>query len=352
MRHERIRPRRVRLRAACAALAAGLALGPAGAGSAPDAAFEPVAARLAELPRMRSLLVSVDGALRVERYFNGAGPNRAANLKSASKSLISLLVGIAVDRGLLRVDDTVDRFFPDLVDDPAKRRITVEDLLTMRSGLETTSNRNYGRWVRSRHWVRHVLNRPLVAEPGTRMIYSTGNTHLLSAIIAKASGMNTHRFARRYLGEPMGIAVPRWTTDPQGVYFGGNEMAMRPRDMLAIGEMYLNCGRAGAAQIVSEDWVRTSTRAHATRTRSPDRAYGYGWWLRDLAGHDAFYAWGYGGQFIYVVPGLRLVAVMTSSPDPGATLRAHRRALYRVMEDEIVPTAAGRRRSPPAGGAG
>ena len=304
-------------------------------------ALDPAIARVADLPRMRSILVSVDGTLLAEQYFHGAAPQHAANLKSASKSIISLLVGIALDRGDIEsVDTTLDRFFPDTLDDPAKQGITIEDLLTMRSGLETTSNRNYGRWVQSGNWVRHVLTRPLVAEPGTRMIYSTGSTHLLSAIITKASGMDTHSFARRYLGEPMGISVPRWTADPQGIYFGGNEMSMTPRDMLAIGEMYLNCGRVGTTQIVSEDWVHTSVVAHATRTRSPDRAYGYGWWVRDLSGYDAFYAWGYGGQFIYVVPDLRLVAVMTSSPNPGADLRAHRRALYDLMEDEIVPTVA------------
>jgi len=305
------------------------------------AALKPAVARVSELPRMRSLLVSVDGELHVEQYFNGAAPQRAANLKSASKSIISLLVGILVDRGYLEsVDTTIDRFFPEYLDDPAKARITVEDLLTMRSGLETTSNRNYGRWVQSGNWVRHVLTRPLAAEPGTRMIYSTGSTHLLSAIITKASGMDTHRFASRYLGEPMGISVPRWTADPQGIYFGGNEMSMTPLDMLAIGEMYLNCGRVGTAQIVSEDWVHTSIVPHATRTRSPDRAYGYGWWVRDLYGYDTFYAWGFGGQFIYVVPDLRLVTVMTSSPDPGASLRPHRQSLYALMEDEIVPTVA------------
>lgn len=351
MHHGRDGFRRLRrYLAICAAAIACLApLGPVragvGGGVEPDSVFEPALSRLAELPRMRSLLVSVGGDLRVEEYFNGARANRAANLKSASKSLISLLVGIAVDRGHLEVDDTIDRFFPGLIDDPEKQGITVEDLLTMRSGLETTSNRNYGRWVASRHWVRHVLTRPLVAEPGTRMIYSTGNTHLLSAIVAEASGMSTWRFAQRYLGEPMGISVPRWTRDPQGVYFGGNEMSMLPRDMLAIGEMYLECGRVGVKQIVSEDWVHTSIVAHATRTRSPDRAYGYGWWVRELAGYDAFYAWGYGGQFIYVVPDLRLVTVMTSSPNPGRTLREHRRSLYSLMEDEIVPAVARRQES-------
>ena len=305
------------------------------------AALGPALARVAELPRMRSMLVSVDGELLAEQYFHDAGPHRAANLKSASKSIISVLVGIALDQGHLDgLDTRIDRFFPEYLDDPAKARITVEDLLTMRSGLETTSNRNYGRWVHSGNWVRHVLTRPLVSEPGNRMIYSTGNTHLLSAVITKASGMDTYSFARRYLGEPMGISLPRWTTDPQGIYFGGNEMSMTPHDMLAIGEMYLNCGRVGTTQIVSEEWVHTSIRAHATRTRSPDRAYGYGWWVRDLYGHDAFYAWGYGGQFIYVVPALRLVTVMTSSPNPGQGLREHRRSLYRLMEDEIVPTVA------------
>ena len=304
-------------------------------------ALEPALARVAELPRMRSILVSVDGELLAEQYFHGAAPHRAANLKSASKSIISVLVGIALDQGHLDgIDTTVDQFFPEYLDDPAKARITVENLLTMRSGLETTSNRNYGRWVQSGNWVRHVLTRPLVSKPGSRMIYSTGNTHLLSALITRASGMDTHSFARRYLGEPMGISVPRWTTDPQGIYSGGNEMSMTPRDMLAIGEMYLNCGRVGTRQIVSEEWVHTSIMPHATRTRSPDRAYGYGWWVRDLYGYDAFYAWGYGGQFIYVVPGLRLVTVMTSSPNPGAGLRAHRRSLYRLMEEEIVPTVA------------
>ena len=305
------------------------------------AVLERAVARVTELPRMRSLLVSVDGTLLAEQYFHGAAPHRAANLKSASKSIISVLVGIAVDRGDIDgIDTTIDTFFPEYLDDPAKQRITVEDLLTMRSGLETTSNRNYGRWVQSGNWVRHVLTRPLVARPGTRMIYSTGSTHLLSAIITRASGLDTHRFASLHLGEPMGISVPRWTADPQGVYFGGNEMSMTPRDMLAIGEMYLNCGRVGTTQIVSENWVHTSIKPHATRTRRPDRAYGYGWWVRDLYGYDAFYAWGYGGQFIYVVPDLRLVTVMTSSPNPGAGLRAHRNSLYQLMEDEIVPAVA------------
>ncbi len=139
--------------------------------------------RASRLPRLRSLLISIDGKVVEERYFHGAQRSYWANLKSVSKSVLSLLVGIAIDRGYLKgVGDTIGNFFPEYLGqtaDPAKNGITVEDLLTMRSGLEATSRRNYGSWVQSSNWVRHVLTRPLVDVPGGRMIYSTGNSHLL-----------------------------------------------------------------------------------------------------------------------------------------------------------------------------
>ena len=146
----------------------------------------------ADLPRLHSLLVNWRGALILERYFNGARATRLANIKSASKSIVSALVGIAIDRKLIAdVRQPIAPFFDDLLDgdgNAAKRLITIENLLTMQSGLATTSNRNYGAWVQSANWVRHALARPLESRPGTEMEYSTGNTHLLSAIITKASG--------------------------------------------------------------------------------------------------------------------------------------------------------------------
>jgi CubicO group peptidase (beta-lactamase class C family) len=150
-----------------------------------------------ELPRLHSFLVSWRGELVTERYFNGARATSLANIKSASKSVISALVGIAIDRGLIEsVNQPITSFFPEVLGstaDPVKRSIRIEDLLTMRSGLETTSNRNYGAWVQSRNWVSHALARPLVSPPGTDMVYSTGNTHLLSAILTRASGRSASR---------------------------------------------------------------------------------------------------------------------------------------------------------------
>ncbi len=295
------------------------------------------------LPKLRSLLLSIDGELVVERYFHGARPTDWANLKSASKSILSTLVGIALDRGHFEsVRDPIGKFFPDYfkqVDDPAKKTITIEDLLTMRSGLETTSNRNYGQWVQSRDWVRHVLTRPMVDEPGGRMIYSTGNSHLLSALLTKTTGMSTYDFARRHLADPLGIEIHPWARDPQGIYFGGNEMHLTPQAMLAIGELYLNRGRAGDQQVVSEAWIRESFEPR-TRSQRSGREYGYGWWIRTLGGRQAYYAWGHGGQFIFVLPELEMVVVTTSALSvERQERREHRRAIYDLMEEYLVPAA-------------
>ena len=320
---------------AVSAPAAREAVAPAPALDQRDAILE----RAESLPRLRSLLVSMEGDLLEEHYFNGATVRSQANLKSASKTLISILVGIAMDRGhVAGVDQPISDFFPDELaeTDGARRAITVEDLLTMRSGLETTSNRNYGRWVQSRNWVRHVLTRPMVDRPGGRMIYSTGSTHLLSAILTRATGVSTLEFARRNLARPLGITLPAWRRDPQGIYFGGNEMTLTARAMLAVGDLYRRGGSIDGFEVVSREWIRESFKPR-TVSRYSRRQYGYGWWMRSLAGHRTHYAWGYGGQFIFVIPSLDSVIVATSSPNPGAGRRHHRRELDALFERQLVP---------------
>ena len=333
-----------------AALVAALAVGGlavSAAGSRPVPAAPALAAdardaivdRAGQLPRLRSLLVSVGGELIEEHYFNGASERSVANLKSASKSIISVLVGIAVNRGDIEsVHQPIVDFFPEELAgaEDSRRSITVEDLLTMRAGLETTSNRNYGRWVQSRNWVRHVLTRPMVDRPGGRMIYSTGSTHLLSAVVTRATGMSTLEYGRRHLARPLGITLPAWLRDPQGVYFGGNEMTMTPRAMVAVGDLYRRGGSIDGFEVVSPDWVRESFTPR-TASRYSRRQYGYGWWMRMLGGHPTYYAWGYGGQFIFIIPDLDSVIVATSSPNPGDGRRPHRRGLDALIERQLVP---------------
>lgn len=306
-------------------------------------ADEPIRTAAARVPRLHSLLVSRHGTLVFEYYAKGAGPARLANVKSVSKSIISTLVGIAIDRRILEsVNQPIARFFPALSEDrnPARGRITVEDLLTMRAGLESTSFDNYGAWVRSRNWVTYVLNQPLISEPGTQMEYSTGNTHLLSAILTVATKGSTWAFLQESLGRPLGLTFSRWPRDPQGIYFGGNDMLMTPRQMVAIGQLYLNRGRAGDRQIVPASWIDASCTPRGRSRFNPDQTYGYGWWMRDFAGRQGCFAWGYGGQYIMVFRDLDLVVVTTSSTAVSDERRDHRRQIFEIVERLILPPVA------------
>jgi len=293
----------------------------------------------AESPRLRSLLIAREGELVFERYYNGARADRTTNIKSASKSVISALVGIAIDRGLIEGPEApIGPYFSRYLsgdEDAAKRAITVGDLLSMRSGLETTSNRNYGRWAASRSWVRFALDQELIERPGGRMIYSTGNTHLLSAILTQASGESTWSFAQQHLAEPLGISLARWQRDPEGFYMGGNNMAMTPRQMLTFGELYRNGGLHEGRRVLSEDWIERSFVPRG-RSQYSGREYGYGWWMKDFAGVQSYFAWGYGGQYILLFPELDLTVVATSSTEGGGERRSHRADLFELLEERLV----------------
>ena len=302
------------------------------------------------MPRLHSLLVQQDDTLIVEEYFNGRRATDAANVKSVSKSVMSALVGIAIARGHVDGVDQPIADFKTLVDEyteAGKRDITVGNLLSMQAGLETTSFYNYGAWVLSDDWIRFAMEQPLVAEPGTRLLYSTGNTHMLSAIVTEATGSSTWRFAREQLAGPLGFDLPAWPRDPKGIYFGGNNMEFTPRQMLAFGELYMNDGHANGRQVIPKQWVDLSLQPRVESGREAGRFYGYGWWIKPMAGFQAPYAWGYGGQFIMLVPELDLVVVTTSSSEPGAGRRNHIRSLYQLIEDRIIRPAAGKLIRPP-----
>ncbi len=299
-------------------------------------------AQARRLPRLRSLLILRGGQILAEQRFNGGPPlDRPVNIKSASKSVLSALVGIAIARGVLtgidqRVLSVLDRDAPP-DPDPRLHRLTVEDLLTMRAGLERTSGENYGRWVSSRNWVRFAMARPFVDEPGGAMLYSTGNTHLLSAMLTRASGRDTHVLMRDWLAAPLGIAIPPWSRDPQGIYFGGNDMMMSPRSLARFGELYRLGGVIDGRRIIPAHWIDESW---TPRTVSPwsGGQYGYGWFVGTSRGHPLRFAWGYGGQMLFIVPDLKLTVVMTSDPN-GARDNGHIAALHALLDDGIVPAA-------------
>jgi len=296
------------------------------------------------MTRLHSLLISWNGQLILERYFNGRNANDIANVKSVSKSIMSALVGIAIEQGHINsVEQSIGDFVGDSIsgdESTAKQQITIENLLSMQSGLRTTSNRNYGAWVLSPNWIEWALAQPFDDAPGGRMIYSTGNTHLLSAVISTATGMSTLEYARLTLGRPLGFNVSAWPTDPQGVYFGGNDMEFTPRQMLAIGEVYISGGVRNGRRIIPDHWIDATFVRRTESEREPGRYYGYGWWIRDMAGFETPYAWGYGGQFILLIPDLDLVVVTTSSSNPGPDRRQHTGRIYEFAEFDVIAAAA------------
>ncbi|WP_340116420.1 serine hydrolase [Pelagibius sp. 7325] len=311
----------------------------------PEAALAAVFEEARALAPLETLIVSQDGEVVVEQGFRGHATTRPTNIKSVSKTIISALVGIAIEKGVLKGSEAKiapllqDKLPPD--PDPRMQDITIGNLLSMQAGLARTSGANYGRWVASRDWVRAALAQPFADDPGGGMLYSTGNSHLLSAILTRASGRSTLALARDWLSPLEDFAIADWMRDPQGIYFGGNQMAMTPRAMLAFGELYRNGGRAGGQQVLSPEWIKSSWQPR-TQSVFHDDLYGYGWFLTQMSGERVAYAWGYGGQMIYVVPTLELTVVMTSSEDQPSARTGHRDDLHALMRSIVASMKAAR----------
>jgi CubicO group peptidase (beta-lactamase class C family) len=298
--------------------------------------------RAGAFPGLHALVVARGGEELVAEVFRGPALDEPVNVKSVSKSVMAALAGAAIERGIL---DGVDQPIAPVLDglvpadaDPRVGEITVDHLLTMRAGLERTSGRNYGRWVASSNWVRYTLSRDFIDEPGGRMLYSTGSYHLLSAVLTRASGRSTLALARDWLGEPLGIDIPPWTRDPQGIYLGGNNMMLSPRALLRFGEMYRQRGSFDGQPVLRGSWIEASWTPR-TRSFFTGHAYGYGWFIARARGHPVYFAWGYGGQMVYVVPDLQLTAAITSDPTAPSGRTGYVRELHSLLANGIIPAA-------------
>lgn len=306
------------------------------------AAMREVVGAAERLPRLQALIVARHGETLAEHRLRGPALDRPVNIKSASKSVLAALAGIAIERNVLNgVDQPIAPILRADVPAPADPRIeqvTIGNLLTMRAGLGRTSGPNYGAWVASPNWVRYALAQPFADDPGGRMLYSTGSSHLLSAALTRASGQSIYDLANEWLAEPLDITLPPWPRDPQGIYFGGNDMLMSPRAMLRFGELYRMDGVIDGVRILPAGWVEQSWKP---RTTSPynGHGYGYGWFAKQTGGRAVRFAWGYGGQMIFVVPDLALTVVMISDPTPAPRAESHLPELHALLDSGIIPAA-------------
>jgi CubicO group peptidase (beta-lactamase class C family) len=268
---------------------------------------------------IHSLLLVRDGQTVLDATFYPYDGSTPHDLASVTKSVTTTLLGIAVDQGTLRLNQTLLSFFQEVTvanRDARKERITLADLASMRSGLECLGpptdpdEPTLQAVFASSDWVQFALDLPMVAEPGTAYAYCSPATHLLSAVLTRATGMSTLEFARRYLFEPLGIREALWPEDPQGVTRGWGDLYLYPSDAAKLGYLWLNQGVWEGQPVVSRAWVRDSVQVHTVLPGGED--YGYGWWiLRDSPVGGQYAAEGRGGQRVMVFPALNAVIVTT-----------------------------------------
>jgi CubicO group peptidase (beta-lactamase class C family) len=275
--------------------------------------LEEASTDLAALPYTSSFLVIRGGALVFERYYHGSAKNKSNNVHSASKSIWGAAIGIAIDQGLIPgIDATIASTLPPRY--PMSREagtITVRDLLTMTSGIQWDEDTTENQIQETPDWIEAILDLPRAAPPGTEFNYSTGDTHLSSAVLTTAAGTTACEFIHENLLAPMGITAEHWGRDPRGYFSGGYNFYVTPRELAKFGLLYLQDGNWDGEQLVPADWVAASMTDQVDA--DAPYSYGYDFWLRDIAGHHVAVAWGFGGQMMYVVKDLDLVVVMTTN---------------------------------------
>jgi CubicO group peptidase (beta-lactamase class C family) len=307
-------------------------------------------AALASNANVRCLLVERNGVLVMEEYFNGAGANDFFDVRSVTKTVTSMLVGIAIERGDLRgLDQTVGDLLGDVVPDlaPETRRVTLRQLLTMTSGLPwrelNSVAQDYSAWVGSPDPLRWILAKPLEHEPGTFWHYNTGASHIPSAMLSVATGASARAFAQEHLFGPLDAEIGGWPADPRGYNFGGHGISLQGRTLVKLGRLFLDGGVYRGRQIVPRDWVRESTIARSATTNDAvtwASGYGYFWWLDSDArtGRSVNFAAGYGGQFIVVVPSANATVVATTAWNGVPDADANFMLVLRTIVSQVLPS--------------
>ncbi len=274
-----------------------------------------------------SLVIARNGHLILETYFNGHDGDTLHDIRSATKSLTSALVGIAIEEGLIQgVDSNVmaafDAYEPFTNDGEQKREITVEHLLSMASGIDanvddpSTPGYEDKMWG-AKDWIRFAVDLPMARKPGEEWSYASVNTFLLGVFIEELSGMTLEAYAGQRLFEPIGITDYQWAETPNERTVAQGNLSVKARDMLKLGQLYLNDGRWGNAQIVPESWIRVSVEPRYPVYWDDYDSYGYGWYTHTVQKegkeYSYYFASGNGGNKIYVLPDEQLVVAIQSA---------------------------------------
>jgi CubicO group peptidase (beta-lactamase class C family) len=291
-----------------------------------------------EMPDVTGLLVIRGGYVVYEQYFGDTyRRNNPVKIRSITKSVTGTLIGMAIAEGAIDgLDQTIGELIPDRIPstaDPGTPDITVGHLLTMTSGWQWDIGTDYERLIASGNWTAYSLNQPIVYEPGSFFAYNSGGSHLLSVILTNAAGRDTADYAQEKLFDPLGITRPTWQRSPQDETVGGFGLELTPRDLAKLGYLYLNDGVWDGQRLVPSSWVQEATSYKSTGDSTGYAAYGYQWWVAEVGGNPSFFGLGFGGQYLYVVPALDVIAVIVAGFEDPPPVTIHRP----VIENVIVP---------------
>ncbi len=292
-----------------------------------------------QIGNLKSLVVSHNGIVVKEAFYNEGGKDAAHDVRSVTKSVIAILIGIAIDKGIIpSVDQTMGIYINPIVQNLSteKSNIKIRHLLTMSSAFEwdeLTNVSGYNNWITSENQVQYLTDKSLVAVPGQTFTYNSAALHLLSVILTKAANMSTLNFAKQYLFEPLEIGERNWQVDKQGFYNGGAGLQITPYDMIKIGELILNRGEYKGKRIVSAQWIDeiAAPKIAINNSMSFATGYSYGWWTGESQKGKYIFAIGWGGQFIVLVPNLKLVVTATNKWS-GVTSTTANEQWYRTMD--------------------
>jgi CubicO group peptidase (beta-lactamase class C family) len=280
----------------------------------------------AQLETIHSLLVFKNGYLIAEGNFNGGSPDLQENIHSATKSITSALVGIALEQGCLTsLDQKMMEFFPEFasqIQDPRKNEITLRQMLEMRAGYPwEESNEELFNLLMTGFHVSNLVEVPLVRDPGSDFDYSNLTSHLVGVILARACGTDLAAFAQEHLFDPLGIQPESWQKDWDGNYLGYSDIYLSANDLAKFGLMIQNDGVYGGIQIVPADWVQESQQIYSENawkfrvgSNWRDNGYGYQWWSVRAGDYRYHLAWGHGGQQIALLDELDLMIVLLADP--------------------------------------
>ena len=276
-----------------------------------------------EVPALSALLAVRHGYVVFERYYGGHDPEEPINTRSVTKSVTSTLAGAALRQGLLTgLDETTGNVIPARIPDgadPLVYDITLWQWLTMTSGLQWEAAGDWQRLLSAPDWVAMTLGLPVVGIPNQTYVYNTGGSHVLGVMVAAAAGKPLEEYAEEVLFGRLGIVPGEWMRSPQNEVSAGSGLEMTARDMLKLGYLYLRDGEWDGEQIVAPDYAAAATTWQSAGDATGAWAgYGFQWWITATgAGYPAYFALGYGGQHIFVVPALDLVVVAAVARRPG-----------------------------------